>query len=175
MTRLNGSIENELLVAISEASDQSIVGAIDKVRSAISNMQAVLRHPTLRTALSDDLQNRRGTAVRTIIQIREIRDSHLGSDLFNDPAWNMLLDAYACDLDGRNISVSDACVASGAPYTTGLRWLRALEDRGLIERKDDTYDRRRAFVALTPHARTTIELLIDKTIQSLGGVRTPVM
>ncbi len=156
-----------------EAQEQEIVGAIDQVHIAISNMADVLRHPTLRTTLSDDLQNRRRTAVRTIIRIRDIRDNHLGTDLFSDPAWNILLDCYASDLDGRSVSVSDACVASGAPYTTALRWLRALEERGLIKRKDDTTDRRRAFIILTPHARTTVESLIDRTIQSLSGHTSP--
>ena len=149
--------------------EQEIIVAIDQVHIALSNMSDVLRHPTLGTTLSDDLQSRRRAAVRAIIRIRDIRDNHLGTDLFNDPAWNILLDCYACELDGRSITVSDACVASGAPYTTALRWLRALEDRGLIERKDDTNDRRRAFIVLTPEARTTVETLIDRAMQSLGG------
>ncbi len=156
-----------------EGPEQEIAGAIDQVHIAISNMADVLRHPTIRTTLSDDLQSRRRTAVRSIIRIRDIRNNHLGTDLFNDPAWNILLDCYACDLDDRSISVSDACVASGAPYTTALRWLRALEDRGLIERKNDTSDRRRAFVMLTSHARTIVESLIDRAIQSMGGHAAP--
>ncbi len=149
--------------------ENEIAGALDQVHVAISNMQAVLRHPMLPTKLTDDLQNRRRATVRVIMMIREIRDNHLGTDLFHDPAWNMLLDCYASDLDGRRISVSDACVASGVPHTTALRWLRVLEERGLVERKDDINDRRRAFISLTSQARKSVESLIDQTIKSLGG------
>jgi DNA-binding MarR family transcriptional regulator len=116
------------------------------------------------------LKSRRRRAVRLILGVREIRNRNLGGALFSDPAWSILLDAYASDLDGRRISVSDVCIASGVPSTTALRWLKALEDQGLMKRENDARDRRRAFVTLTPKSQTVLERLIDEVIQKTGNM-----
>jgi DNA-binding transcriptional ArsR family regulator len=146
----------------------AVVGAIDTLHGAISHMQDVLRHPQLPRRIGDSVEVRRKRAVQTIMQIRDIRDQGLGGDLFSDPAWNILLDAYASSLEGRMVSVSDACIAARAPYTTSLRWLRVLEKRGLIVREDDRTDRRRVYVRLTTHAREKVEALIDQIINDIA-------
>jgi hypothetical protein len=139
--------------------------ALAKVQAASIQLQDLLRHPGLSTVLSSDLISRRRRVVRVMISVCEMRDQHLGSALFVDPAWNILLDAYASDLDGRRISVSDACIAARAPYSTALRWLKALTERGLVWRQDDPADKRRAYIGLTDHARTVVEGLVDEVIK----------
>jgi Winged helix DNA-binding domain len=154
---------------VSENIDPSdaVVGAIDSVYRAISLMQDVLRCPELPKHIGASIEVRRKRAVQTIMQIRDVRDQGLGGDLFSDPAWNILLDAYASSLDGRQVSVSDACIAARAPYTTGLRWLRVLEQRGLITRENDQTDKRRVYVSLTSRARQTLQALVDQTISNI--------
>jgi DNA-binding MarR family transcriptional regulator len=71
------------------------------------------------------------------------------TDLFSDPAWDILLDLFAAYETGQRVSISSACIASNVPPTTALRWLAILENRGLIVRASDDTDKRRAFVRLS--------------------------
>lgn len=78
-----------------------------------------------------------------------LRNRKLGADLFSDAGWHMLMDLYYNHLLGREMNVTDACVASGAPYTTGLRWLNILIERGLARRERAPVGARNIRVTLT--------------------------
>lgn len=95
--------------------------------------------------------------VRAIIRARRMRRDYLDSDLFADPAWDMLLDLTAARLEGRPVSVSSLCLASGVAPTTALRWIGMLEGRGLITREPAPDDRRKVFISLTDAATEAME------------------
>ena len=82
-----------------------------------------------------------------------MRDQFFGVGLFEDPAWDMLLDLFAADLEGARVSVSSLCIAAAVAPTTALRWIAKMVDAGLFAREPDPFDRRRAFMALTGRAR----------------------
>lgn len=105
-----------------------------------------------------------GTKVRRILKFRDTRSEVLGSDIFADPAWDMLLELFVCDLSQQRISVSAACFSGRVPPTTGLRWLKALESRGLVQRAQDPLDARRTFVSLTDTAFTKMRLLMESPL-----------
>ena len=90
--------------------------------------------------------------VRKIIQQRQLRARFFESDLFADPAWDMLLDLTAARVEHARVSVTSLCIASGVPPTTALRWIGQLTAAGLFERVEDDTDRRRAFIQLTDKA-----------------------
>ncbi|MBB4154834.1 DNA-binding MarR family transcriptional regulator [Sphingomonas jinjuensis] len=90
--------------------------------------------------------------VRRIIRTRRLRDQFFGANLFEDPAWDMLLDLYAAELERTRVSVSSLCIAAAVAPTTALRWITKLTEAGLFVRQPDPTDRRRAFMALTPRA-----------------------
>lgn len=90
--------------------------------------------------------------VRRAIRARRLRDSFFGVGLFEDPAWDMLLDLFAAELERTQVSVSSLCIAAAVAPTTALRWIAKLSDTGLFERRPDPIDRRRAFMALTARA-----------------------
>ena len=93
-------------------------------------------------------------AVRAVIAERRLRDRFLDSDLFGEPAWDMLLDLYAARLEHQRVSVSSLCIAAAVPSTTALRWLRTLTESGLVVRRADPHDKRRVFIELgEPAAR----------------------
>lgn len=73
------------------------------------------------------------------------------------PAWDMMLDLYQAKVEGKQISVTSACIGGACPVTTGLRWLQALEGRLLIERKPDPEDKRRYVVELTDGGKVKVE------------------
>lgn len=116
------------------------------------------------------LTDNRLRSARIVMQIRDARDRMLGEDLFGDPAWNILLDAYANHLEGRRMFIGDICTASRAPDTTALRWIKVLEGRGLMTRKPDPLDKRRILVTLTPHALDSVESLIDETLRRMESL-----
>jgi DNA-binding transcriptional ArsR family regulator len=95
--------------------------------------------------------------VRAAIRGRRMRDAFLGEGLFEDPAWDMLLDLFAAHLESRRVSVSSLCIASAVAPTTALRWIGRLTEAGLLERRPDPDDRRRAFMVLSLHALAGME------------------
>jgi len=91
------------------------------------------------------------------LRARRERARLFPEELFADPAWDILLDLYVAQANKQRISISAACIASGVPSTTGLRWIGRLEELGLVRRNDDPNDRRRAYIALTPTAVSRVE------------------
>lgn len=94
-----------------------------------------------------------GGDIRKIIRARRLRDAQFSPGLFEDPAWDMLLDLFAAHLEGARVSVSSLRIAAAVAPTTALRWIARLSDSGLLERHPDPFDRRRAYLALSDNAR----------------------
>jgi len=90
--------------------------------------------------------------VRAVIRQRQMRARFFDAGLFADPAWDILLDLTAAHAEGRRVSVTSLCIASGVPPTTALRWIAQMTEQGLLRREDDQVDRRRAFVTLSDAA-----------------------
>lgn len=87
--------------------------------------------------------------VRRIIRQRQLRSRFFPPDMFADPVWDMLLDLTAAAAEHSRVSVTSLCIASGVPPTTALRWITQMNDAGLIQRLEDSTDRRRAFITLS--------------------------
>lgn len=107
--------------------------------------------------------------IRRAIRARRLRDQFFGDGLFEDPAWDMLLDLFAADLEGAQVSVSSLCIAAAVAPTTALRWIGRLTEAGLFDRLPDPADRRRAFLTLSPRARTAMRGYWQ-AMRKLGGV-----
>lgn len=95
---------------------------------------------------------------------RRSRAALFRSDLFGEPGWDILLDLFIQERVGRRISVTGACVGSGATSTTALRYLNLLIGDGLVQREGDPADGRRSWVKLTPQAAEMMtEYLKERT------------
>jgi hypothetical protein len=103
---------------------------------------------------------------RCYLRARRLREGLFPEGIFADPAWDMLLDLYACKLEGTKVGVSDACAAASVPQTTALRWMDRLEECGFVERHPDHSDSRRINVELTQTAAWRIELWLNATFRS---------
>jgi hypothetical protein len=88
--------------------------------------------------------------VRAIIRARRLRDQYFPAELFADPAWDILLDPFAAQLEKRSVAVSSLCIAAAVPATTALRWIKTLTDIGLLIRTADPQDGRRVYIELAP-------------------------
>jgi CheY-like chemotaxis protein/DNA-binding MarR family transcriptional regulator len=102
-----------------------------------------------------------GDAAELLLKARQKRDSIFGPELFEDPAWNIMLDLYSSTLSGRTVTVSDLCIASGTSSTTALRRLGTLAEMGLIARIPDASDRRRVLVTQTQAGREAMDRFSD--------------
>jgi DNA-binding MarR family transcriptional regulator len=100
--------------------------------------------------------------IEVLIASRQLRSRFFDEDLFFDPAWSILIDLYRADLQGANLSVSAVCIGSGVPETTALRYIRLMEQRGLLQRIADQNDRRRFFIKLSPDAFDKLSRYFDK-------------
>lgn len=99
--------------------------------------------------------------VRAMIRGRRLRDQYFRSELFPDPAWDMLLDLYAARLEGNRVAVSSLCIAAAVPATTALRWIKALTDHGLLVRAADPQDGRRVYIELSADAARAMGAYLD--------------
>ena len=90
--------------------------------------------------------------VRNVIRARRLRARYFPSDLFADPAWDMLLDLLQAEIAQLRVPVSSLCIAAAVPATTALRWLKTMVSQGLFVRRADPHDGRRVFVELAPEA-----------------------
>ena len=106
----------------------------------------------------------RGAVIaRRYLASRRRRCELFASALFSDPAWDMLLDLFAARAEGRRISVSSACIASGVATSTALRWVTQLEADGLVKRRPDPRDGRRTFLEISVDAAESVERWLNAT------------
>lgn len=103
--------------------------------------------------------------VRDLIAMRRRRDALFGSDLFGEPAWDMLLELYLAEESHQPFMVSNLGASAGVPPTTALRWTGLLHEHGLIERRPDRRDGRRVLIVLTSKGRA----LMDQLLGALAG------
>lgn len=98
---------------------------------------------------------------RAEIVRRRARQKALPGRLLREPAWDILLELFIRELEGKGSTAKLAHFAAGVPCTTALRWLDVLEAEGFIARKADTEDRRFTIVALTAVGERSVMAALD--------------
>jgi DNA-binding MarR family transcriptional regulator len=101
---------------------------------------------------------------------RERRDRLWDGDLFGEPAWDMLLDLYIAGIAGRRLSITSLCYGARVPTTTALRWIKMLEDRGMLIRTASETDRRVFWVQLTEHTHAELNSYFKERLEKLLGI-----
>jgi DNA-binding MarR family transcriptional regulator len=87
--------------------------------------------------------------VRSVQRARTRRGQFLNSQLFSDPAWDILLELFAAQLEQTRLSIGGLTLRCGVRPTTVLRWLDIFSAQELIERHSDRLDGRRVYVSLS--------------------------
>ena len=107
--------------------------------------------------------------VSWLVKARRNRASYLPAELFAEPAWDILLNLFQCDLAHEQVAVASACDAAAAPASTALRWLRTLEQQGLVLRRGHPLDPTKALVVLAPATRTALRRYCLEVVQTHRG------
>lgn len=150
----------ELLAATAQMlADRLAAAAQGGGRSPHDRPRLQLAHANDSGPADDSLLRR----VRCYLRARRLRGLLFPENVFADPAWDMLLDLFACKLEGNRVCISDACMAASVPTTTALRWVNRLEQLGLVERLSDPEDSRRVYVELTETATGRVESWLKAT------------
>lgn len=136
------------LLRMADEIEQSEVNATIAPNTASSSTKRLTPSPRTRLELLQTASN--------TYRLRRQRERHFPASYFGEPAWDILLDLLANEMSGRPVSVSNACIAASAPATTGMRWLRVLEDDGYIKKARDQSDSRVTLVVLTDLARARL-------------------
>lgn len=99
--------------------------------------------------------------IRRQLKARRARERHFGGDMFADPAWDILLEAYAAHLEEKDTSITALCNAAAVPSTTALRWIKKLEEVRFLRRRSDPSDGRRSWIEITPLAAAKMRQYLD--------------
>lgn len=97
-----------------------------------------------------------------ISKSRKARCELFGTDLFADPAWDILLGLYIAELRGTRISTTSLCSQAGVPQTTGLRWLGHLQKVELVSGATCEHDGRVQWRSLTPKGSRLMREYLDR-------------
>lgn len=110
----------------------------------------------------------RARLIRRLMAFRRQRDAVLPQVAGTDANWVILVELYLAAIEERRESISSLCVASGAPSTTALRYIKSLTDSGMVTREPDPEDGRRVFVSMSPAGVDCLAALFDELDRLLG-------
>lgn len=80
---------------------------------------------------------------------RRVREKFFEKKIFGEPGWDMLLELYVGELGDEKISTSNLILSSSAPNSTALRWIKHLEDAGLVTKTSSHLDGRVQYQRIT--------------------------
>lgn len=76
--------------------------------------------------------DRSAAMASAMLQFRRRRAEVLPSELFGEPAWDLLLELFLADAQSRRLTGHDVCGRSGVSEPVMSRWLMHLTRLGLI-------------------------------------------
>jgi len=144
--RLHDVVKGSATARLQQLSEE--VGRVATILAALSEDEAAATALAGRESEENVGERIDAGQVRAIIRARRLRDHFFKSDLFADPAWDMMLDLMAARIEGQKVAVSSLSIAAAVPPTTALRWIKALCDQGIFVRLADPEDGRRVFIEL---------------------------
>jgi DNA-binding MarR family transcriptional regulator len=92
---------------------------------------------------------------KSILRVRQNRERWFSRAMFGEPAFDLLLCLYV--RAGKETSLTSLARPAGIPYSSALRWLRYLADKGLVACTDSRSDHRATSIQLTPSGRAVMD------------------
>jgi DNA-binding MarR family transcriptional regulator len=94
-----------------------------------------------------------------ILRVRRSRERLLGRAMIGEPAFDLLLYLYVRS-GQRETSLMNLAKPARIPYTSAIRWIAYLADKGWVARGESESDRRATSVYLTPAGRAVMDELL---------------
>jgi DNA-binding MarR family transcriptional regulator len=94
---------------------------------------------------------------RVVLNSRRIRKQYFNRDLFGEPAWEILLALFITEESAGRLSMGKLAEWIEVPLSTVVRWVKTLEEEGLIERTDHPTDRRTVFIRLREKGKKALD------------------
>lgn len=94
---------------------------------------------------------------RSLLNSRRVRKQYFQSDIFGEPAWEILLALYVTQESGARLTMTKLAEWIEAPLTTVARWVKALEEQSLVQRVEHPTDRRTIFIRLHEAGRSALD------------------
>lgn len=105
--------------------------------------------------------------LKELLKARRARANFFGPHLFADPAWDILLLSYVALLDQDPLLISRLLKTSLVPATTMLRWIKALEQEGWLERSKDPPEAPQSILKLSAAGKSAMERYLASVWPSL--------
>ena len=109
--------------------------------------------------------------VSRLLKHQQNRAKFFEPDVFSGPSWDILLDLFAAQEEGQQVSVSSLCIAAAVPPTTALRWITNMTEAGYLVRRQDPNDARRVYIELSDlmsaKLRDYFETIADRAIMPI--------
>lgn len=86
---------------------------------------------------SNDTPHTLWRRAKDLLDVMHARDELLGSELFADHAWSILLLVYVAEAESRIATVGSIVGEYGLPQTMLVRWVLVLQAKSLIEETND--------------------------------------
>lgn len=113
--------------------------------------------------------DRRLALCRTLILERKLVTQIIGPSHCASPVWDMLLDLYVADREGRSLYIWPLSVAGNVPISSAHRKIDAMVQGGMVIRSTDESDRRRVGIQLSPSFRLALESLFDRLAEHIAA------
>jgi hypothetical protein len=99
-------------------------------------------------------------------QVHATRAMLFGADLSTDPIGSLLISIYLAEAEGRNIGLADAAAHANIPTSVTERWIRVMQQRGVIEYQKTTID-----IRLTSAGMNNIESMLSSFYETPKAVQ----
>lgn len=99
-------------------------------------------------------------------QVHATRAMLFGADLSTDPIGSLLISIYLAEAEGRNIGLADAAAHANIPTSVTERWIRVMQQRGVIEYQKTTID-----IRLTSAGMNNIESMLSSFYETPNAVQ----
>ncbi len=99
-------------------------------------------------------------------QVHATRAMLFGADLSTDPIGSLLISIYLAEAEGRNIGLADAAAHANIPTSVTERWIKVMQQRGVIEYKETTID-----IRLTSAGMNNMEAMLSSFYEPPNAVK----
>ena len=96
------------------------------------------------------------SVVRWALDASRGRGRYLPSELVSDPVWCMLLELLLGEIRGESVTLTSLSRTNFTSESCGARWARALEDKGLINQRQNPDEASNPLVELAPTASISL-------------------